>query len=95
MTVLPGSEPSPFGPLQPLHEYILRSAHQLTFTNAHHILLYPILPLFAQSWLLQYPATRPYRLAVGVVAVYLSVDAWFHYRFYGEPRPDGPHETWV
>jgi hypothetical protein len=79
--MLPTKE-QPFGPLlSSLHHYILRTAEPISWSNVHQIAVIPMLPLGIQAYLLQYSNTRIWRMAVGIVGVYLMMGAWIGYRF--------------
>jgi len=80
MSILPTLE-RPFGPLNPVHEYILGNARPLTPYNAHHLILIPMGPLAAQCLLLQYPNTRHYRAALAVLGITLLIKGVVSYRF--------------
>jgi hypothetical protein len=79
--MLPTKE-DPFGSLlSPLHHYILRTAEPISWTSVPQLAIIPLLPLGIQAYLLQYNNTRIWRMAVGVVGVYLMMGAWMGYRF--------------
>lgn len=79
--MLPTKE-EPFGPLlSSLHHHILRTAEPISWSNVHLVAVIPLLPLGLQAYLLQYDNTRIWRMAVGVVGVYLMMGAWMGYRF--------------
>jgi hypothetical protein len=76
------TQTDPFGwPLSQLHHYIVRTAEPISWSDIPQVAVFPILPLGIQAYLLQYPNTRIWRTAVGVVGIYLMMGAWTGYRF--------------
>ncbi|WWC60133.1 uncharacterized protein I303_102697 [Kwoniella dejecticola CBS 10117] len=71
---------TPFGPFQPLHEYVITNGEQLTWDNWYHLFVIPLVPLYVQALLLRYEGTRYYRIAVGVVGAVLIARAGCCYR---------------
>jgi hypothetical protein len=71
---------APFGPLNPLHEYIIAHAEDITLGNAVYALGIPFAPLGLQAFLLQHEGTRVWRGAVAVLGLALILRAWTGYR---------------
>lgn len=78
------SESAPFGPLNPLHEYIIAHAEDITLGNAVYALGIPFAPLALQAFLLQHEGTRVWRGAIAVLGVALILRAWTGYRLIRE-----------
>jgi hypothetical protein len=74
------SESAPFGPLSPLHEYIIAHAEDITLSNAVYALGIPFAPLALQAFLLQREGTRVWRGAIAVLGLVLILRAWTGYR---------------
>ena len=83
MTILP-SDTTPFGFIQPLHEYIIAHAFGLTFTNSIWLFIIPLVPLSILNFLVLFPKTRPYRVPLGIIGVGMVLHAVMTYRFDGE-----------
>lgn len=83
----------PYGPLNPLHAYVLRTAEPLDFEvltlrRAVNYCVVPFVPLAIMAFLIvaapgdkRVDRSRPVRMALGVLGATLTTQAYFGYRF--------------
>ena len=88
------SHDRPFGPLEPVHRYILDHAGPITLANAFQAMIVPCAPLGVLAYLLQFQGTRPWRIAIAVLGLALIVRSVVSFRFYRESsRSRSRHNT--
>lgn len=80
MSVFPTTS-SPFGPLEPIHAYILSNTEQLSWSNWWKLLVIPFIPLYLQALLLRREHTRKERVALAALGLGLLWHAGLRYRF--------------
>lgn len=74
---------APFGPLNPVHEHIMRNAEDIQ-PAAFVWWAVGTAPLVGQAWFILAPNTRPVRAALAAAGVSLLTHAFMSYRFLGE-----------
>ncbi|WVR03941.1 hypothetical protein IAU60_000940 [Kwoniella sp. DSM 27419] len=75
------SSATPFGPLQPLHEYVIKNAVPIDWSNWYRLFIIALIPLYAQALLLRCEGTRILRSALAVVGIALLWHAGTTIRF--------------
>ena len=81
MPILP-SEEAPFGALEPLHRHLLKG-DSVSVSQAPAVIL-ALTPLGIMAYLLQFPGTKPYRLAIAPIGILLLFKTLLSHRFTGE-----------